>query len=317
MLTRKGVILAKSEVTYGTDPTPTVAANAILIKDMDIKPTGAVIERDFLRSSLSPFKFVRGLREVDVTFKTEIKGTGTAGSLPATGWEGVLFKSCGMRETITTGTSVVYTPLSSSFPSCTLYAYKDGIYHKITGCRGTFKLRFEVGKYVEAEWTMKGLYAAPTDATPAAQTFSSVVPPVVLAAGLTIIGPPDTPATYSPVATVLEIDINNSLASRKSINATDGIVEQIITGRTPQGSLDPETVTEATHPFWTAWSAGNDYALNIGPIGSTAGNILSVDAPVIQYQDISYADRDGLLTYSVPFRCAGDDGDDELVITFT
>lgn len=310
MLTRKGVILAKTEGTYGTDPTPTVSADAILIKDLDIKPTGETITRDFLRSSLSPLAFVRGLKEVELTFKTEIKGTGTAGSLPATGWEGVLFKACGMRESVTAGTSVIYAPLSSSFPSCTIYGYKDGIYHKVTGCRGTFKLRFEVGKYIEADWTLRGLYTAATDATPATQTFSSTIPPVCLSSGITI-------GTYSPVATVLEIDINNTLASRKSLNDASGIVEQIITGRTPQGSLDPETVTEATHGFWTAWAAGTSYALNIGPIGSTAGNIITIDAPVIQYRDITYGDRDGILTYSIPFQMSGNSGDDELVITFT
>ena len=39
MLTKRTLLLAKEEVTYGTDPTPTVAANAIEAYDVEIKET--------------------------------------------------------------------------------------------------------------------------------------------------------------------------------------------------------------------------------------------------------------------------------------
>lgn len=310
MLTRKTVILAKVETTYGQDATPTPSANALLVRDVDIRPTGEVVERDFYRSVLSRLPFVRGIKGVELSFTTELKGTGTAGSLPSWGWEGELLRACGMSETINAGTSIVYEPVSTGFESCTIYVYKDGIFHKVLGCRGSFTLRGEVGKYLEAQFTFRGLYQAPTDANPAAQTFSSVVPPVLLSAGCSIGG-------YSPVFTRIEIAMNNELGRRLDANDSNGLKEILITGRAPGGSLDPETVTEATKAFWNEWAAATAQALSIGPVGSTAGNKIQITAPKLQYENITYGDREGILTYEIPFRLAMDSGDDELTITFS
>lgn len=310
MLIRKTVILAKIESTYGVDPVPTVGANALLVKDVEIKPAGETITRDFLRSSLSPLTHRRGIKHQTVSFVTELKGAGTPGALPAWGWEGVLLRACGLQETINAGVSIAYAPRSSSFESCTLYVYRDGIFHKLVGCRGTVSFTLEVGKIPTAKFEMSGLYVSPVDGTPSAQSFSTVEPATVLAAGFTCGG-------YAAVAEKLEISLNNSLAQRKSINSPTGILEWIITGRDPNGSFDPETVTEATEDFWAKWEAAESMELAIGPIGSTSGNIVSLSAPAMQYREINYADRNGLLAYQIPFGLAGNNGDDELVITFS
>jgi hypothetical protein len=310
MLTRKSVVLAKIETAYGTDPVPTPVANAILIKDLDIKPTGETMKREFLRSSLSQLQFVRGMKWVTVQFKTELKGTGTRGQVPSWGWEGVLFRACGMSETVTASTSIVYAPVSTGFESATLYVYKDGIFHKVTGCRGTFSIDLSVGKYGEVTWDFTGIYVSPVDATPTAQTFSSVTPPTVLSAALSIGG-------YSPIAERLQVSLNNQIAARKSMNSATGILEQVITGREPSGSFDPEAVLEATNAFWSQWENATARALTCGPIGSSSGNMITIEAPKIQYQDITYADRNGVLTYECPFSLAMNTGDDELTITFT
>lgn len=310
MLTRKSVVLAKIEETYGTDPVPTVSANAILVNDVDIKPTGEAVERNHLRSTLSPLEFVRGIKSVEVSFKTELKGTGTRGALPAFGWEGVLFRACGMSEVVTEETSIVYQPVSTGIESCTLYVYKDGICHKVSGCRGTFKLTGEVGKYMVVEWTFNGLYVSPVDLAPGAQTFSAVKPPLVLGGSFTI-------GAYAAVLTKVEIDIGNTVSQRKSINEANGIASFEITARSPQGSIDPEVVAEETYAFWQKWEEAAAAALNLGPLGAVSGNIVTIAAPKVQHKDQTYSDRDGMLAYSIPFALAGNAGDDELVITIT
>lgn len=309
MLTRKTVILAKVEGTYGQDATPTPSANAILVKNVDVKPVGELVERDFLRTTLSPLEFVRGMKEHELSFETELKGTGSAGATPSWGWEGELLRACGLDETINTGVDISYEPVSASFESVTIYVYKDGIFHKLLGCRGTFVISGTVGQYLTVRWTFRGLYVAPTDTSPGAQTFSSIKPPVLLSAGLTI-------ASYSPVATSIEVAANNDLGRRTDINDAAGVKEILITGRKPGGSFDPESVLEATHPFWADWSAATAKALNIGPIGSTAGNKITITAPKLQLEEISYGDREGLQTYETPFRLAMSSGDDELKIKF-
>lgn len=309
MLTRKTVILAKVETTYGTDATPTPSANAILVKNVEAHPVGEVVDRDFYRSVLSPLEFVRGMKEHELSFETELKGTGTAGQLPTWGWEGELLRACRMDETVNTGVDITYAPISTGFESCTIYVYKDGIFHKMLGCRGTYVISGAVGQYLVVRWTFRGIYVSPADQTPGAQTFSSVKPPLLLSAGLTI-------ASYSPVANAIEIDMGNTLGRRTDFNEATGLKEIMITGGKPVGSLDPETVTEATNAFWADWEAATARALNIGPIGGTAGNKITISAPKMQLEDIRYGDREGILTYATTFRLAGSSGDDELVIKF-
>lgn len=310
MLTRRTVILAKIEADYGVDPVPSVTSDAILVKNVDYKGLGESVVRDFLRSSLSPLPQLRGIKHQTVSFETELKGTGSAGVVPAWGWEGVLLRACGFAQSVSAGVDIVYAPVSAAFESCTLYVYRDGIFHKMVGCRGNCSLNFEVGKLPVAKFEMSGLYVSPVDATPAAQTFSTVPPPMVLAAGFTCGG-------YPAVTEKLDINMGNTLAQRKSMNAATGLVEWLITGRDPNGSFDPEAVTEATEDFWAKWEAAEELELALGPIGGTPGNIITLGAPKMQYRDLSYADRNGQLAYNITFGLAGDNGDDEISITFS
>jgi hypothetical protein len=310
LLTRKTAILAKLEVTYGTDPVPTAAANALLVRNVSLKPTGETIKRDFVRDSLSPLTFLRGIKEVELSFETELKGSGVRGSLPAWGWEGVLLQACGMTETVTAATSIAYNPTSDTPESCTIYVYRDGLFHKVTGCRGNFKLTCEVGKFPMIAWTFKGIFNSVVDAAVAAQTFSTVTPVTCLNTVLSVDG-------YGPCVEKIEIDLNNSLTARKCMSAASGITEWMITGREPQGSFDPEAVLEADEDFWNKWETADDFALTLGPIGTVSGNIVTITAPKMQYKDLTYGDRNGILTYDTPFGLAGNAGDDELIITIT
>ena len=48
--TNKRTILAKTESTYGTDPTPTGSANAILLRNLSVVPLdGEFVNRDLIR----------------------------------------------------------------------------------------------------------------------------------------------------------------------------------------------------------------------------------------------------------------------------
>ncbi|MFZ2447495.1 MAG: phage tail tube protein [Syntrophobacteraceae bacterium] len=309
MLTRNTVVLAKIEAAYGTDPVPTPSANAIAVRDLEIKPAGETVERNIMRGTLSPLRFVRGTKSVEVAFKTEMKGTGTRGALPSRGWEGVLFRACGMGQTINAGVDIVYAPVSTGFESCTLYVYRDGLFHKVTGCRGTFRIGAEAGKPALAEWKFKGLYLSPAAASPGALQFNEALSPVAAGAGFTIGG-------FGPVAEKCEVDINNTVVERKSLIAAGGVAGFEITGRRPQGSFDPEAVAESSHPFWSNWESASPLAL-ILQVGSADGNRFSIEAPALQYRDIGPADRDGRAVYQVPFALSMSAGDDELAVRFS
>lgn len=309
MLTRKTVVLAKTESLYGADPLPAPSADAIAVSDLEIRPAGEMVERNILRGTLSPSRFAMGTKSIGITFRTEIKGSGTRGVLPARGWEGALFRACGMAETVSVGNEIVYAPASADFASCTLYVYRDRLFHKILGCRGSVKIIVEVGKPAFAEWKFKGFYDSPVDASPSAPAFSGIIPPIAAQAGFTIGG-------FEPVAGKVEVDLNNVIAERRSMTAVNGVAGFEITGRNPLGSFDPEAAVESSHPFWGNWANAVPLSMSLA-VGNSDGNRFSIEAPAVQYRDFTSEDKEGRLLYQVPFSLAADKGDDELVIRFS
>jgi hypothetical protein len=117
MLIRNSFILAKSEATYGVDPSP-VAANAIRVKSIEITPlTGDRIERKLLRGFMGAgAKTLLTKQHVAVTITLEWGGSGTAGTAPRFG--PLLTSSC-MAAT-TTGSAVTGSAQAGSAGSITL-----------------------------------------------------------------------------------------------------------------------------------------------------------------------------------------------------
>jgi hypothetical protein len=80
------ILLAKSEVTYGTDPTPTGAANAILASDVTFSPMeGDVVKRNNETPYFATKSAVTTGFKSTISFSVEAVGSGTAGTPPAWG----------------------------------------------------------------------------------------------------------------------------------------------------------------------------------------------------------------------------------------
>ena len=77
MLTRIALALFKNETTYGVDPTPAPATDAVLISDLTMTVDGRVLNRNTLDASLSRRPHVIGRKLINVSFRTELKGSGT------------------------------------------------------------------------------------------------------------------------------------------------------------------------------------------------------------------------------------------------
>ena len=178
MLTRKSVVLAKIEGTYGLDPTPTGPNDSILVSNPEVRVDGELLTRDFVRESLSPIGHVIGKRKVTISFETELKGSGAAGTAPETS---PLYQSCGMDEAIVASTSVTYSPESDSaqIKSCTMYVYFDGTMHEINGCRGSFNLNLEAGMFGKIQWNFEGKYVRPVDVALPSTTFDATLPEII------------------------------------------------------------------------------------------------------------------------------------------
>ena len=205
--------------------------------------------------------------------------------------------------------ALCYRPISDplAMKSATVHFYRDGIRHVMTGARGDVEFTFNVGKYPLAKFTIQGSYNDPADIAMPSPTFQNIVPAVCVNAGLHI-GSVDMTKTC---ATAISLKMANDVKARECINATEGRLGFDITGRKPTGSVDPEATALADFNPWAAWKASTPAAI-YATIGSVAGNQIRISVPNAVYDDVSYGDRNGLVTYSLPFTCKGGAyGDDE------
>lgn len=310
MLTRKTVILAGLETTYGTDPALLSTANGILASDVNIDIKGEVLKREVVRDSLSQMSHVIGMKEVELTFKTEVKGNGS-GTNPEMD---SLLQACGFNTAAHALTANIIYSLQSTednLKSISLYVYKDKNRHKVTGARGTVKFNLEAGKYGFAEWTINGIYnAVETLSTPDISGIGVNKPPVIYGAGFQIGG-------FSPVCSKLEIDLGNKLARRDDLNALSGVAGFIITSREPKMKFDADAVVEASNPFWGDW-AGNVIDTYAVQAGTTAGNVVKFNG-FFELESNKYGDKDGITKYECEAALVSstpDTQNDELTITF-
>jgi len=317
-LKKRSLLLAKVEVTEGVDPVPAPATDALLVSNPNVKPTGELLVRDFDRASLSPLPHVIGLKEVEVTFATELKGSGTAnvggaGDIPEID---PLLQACGFAVTLTAESPpasgngfIEYDPASDNLKTITLYVYLDGILHKISGCRGSFSFNAEAGKFGTFEWTFKGLYTQPTDAAiPGGAVFNNQTPPPFLNANLALAG-------YAAIVQAFTFDMANDIQRRENANSAEGVIGFVLGGRDTQGSINPEAVSEATHPFWADWKNAVQKAFS-ATFGSVAGAKIDITAPKVQAREMTWGDRNTVRTYEIPMTLAQNAGDDEVKLKF-
>jgi hypothetical protein len=305
------VLLAKEEGTYNSDPTPTVAANAIESSVVKVNFNADLLTRDNLRSNISAVAPVVGKRFVEVQFTCELKGSGTAGVAPRIG---DLIEACAFSEVASVGSSVVYQPCSSNKKSVTLYIYDldsaSAVLHKVTGAIGDVKLKATAGQYGVLDFTFRGNYNADADvALPSAPTYDTTVPPVVESCQLTV------NSVNSLVIQEISLSMDNAIIEREDVNSANGLKGFEITGRDPKGTINPEAVLAATYNFTADWAASAQRALSM-VVGSVAGNRVMITAPKLVIESVSDGDRNGLLTRDVPFRLGQNAGNDEVVLKF-
>jgi len=308
ILKRKTQVAYKAETNEGTAETPGTG-DCFLVFDPGYDPDIARYKRDPARNNLSQLESLPGERSGKMTFIAELVGSGTKGVAPA--WGG-LMKACGFAESISTGTSVTYTPASASVPSLTLSMYLDGILKKMWGCRGDVKLVLEKGKPGLLHFTFTGADFSLTDAAMlSGVSYSAVKPKVFLGAQFSI-------DSYAAIISKLEVQAGNVVALRDSVNAASGFLSAFISDRDPKAVFDPEAVTVDTKDFFGMWR-GSTGAAMAATLGSTAdtGNMFVINAPKAQVEDVKSADRKSIRVFNITAGLKGNTGDDELSIVIS
>ncbi|MBU1692298.1 MAG: hypothetical protein KJ958_05525 [Gammaproteobacteria bacterium] len=170
MLTRKRTILGKIETTYGQDPTPSGASNAILVSNINPTPQETeMADRNLIRPHLGSSEQLPVAIHSMVEFDVEVAGSGTAGVAPA---YGPLLRACAFAETILAA-AVTGTAQAGGASVVTLAAGAsavDNFYRSLTirttGGTGSGQSRV-IASYVGATKvaTVSEAWTTPPDAT--------------------------------------------------------------------------------------------------------------------------------------------------------
>ena len=208
LLTRKRTILAKIETVYGTDPTPTGAANAILVRNVNITPQETEIaSRDLVRPFLGNSEQLPVAIHAAVDFEVEIAGAGTAGVAPA---YGPLLRACGFAELILAA-AVAGTAQAGGASTITLAVAASGV----DSTYNFFTIRITGGTGSGQSRVISGYVGATKVAT-------------VYEAWVT---PPDITSTYSIDAQVVYAPVSIGFESATLYFNVDGVLHKLTGAR--------------------------------------------------------------------------------------
>lgn len=96
--TRARLLLVKNEAVSGTEETPTPAANAVRVENLQVTPNFDVIDTNEVNASLDDDGPIVGGGNMGLTAEVLLKGAGTAGAAPE---YGTLLRGSALSETIT------------------------------------------------------------------------------------------------------------------------------------------------------------------------------------------------------------------------
>ena len=306
------VLLARTETTYGTDPTPAAASHAILIRNANLTPEGLRMnERGAIRGSIGKLQKVYGGQLARLSFECEVKGSGTAGTAPEIG---ALLKACAMDETIVAVTSVTYQTVSTNHESVTMYYFEGGRKrHILRGCRGTVSFRLEAGGIMVAAFEFVGHHDEPTDQSQPTPAYNATVPRAGLGMAVSLNG------VTALVAKSWDFGLNNVIAFPPSLAAADGYGDVIITGRDVMGSLLIESELDSVIDVDALLRAGTRFAFASGVLGSVPGNRVQLTTPASStyVTNSEWAEADGLRNRNVPLAVDDSTSDQEISLIFT
>ena len=244
-MTRKQLLLAEIESTYGTDPTPENSLNAIATSEVNITPlAGSNVTRNIVKPYFGNQANIIVEKYVTIDFEVEVTGH-VSSSAPQ---YGVLLKACGFSEASVVDTGTVYsliTPstLTQAGTSATMYFQRDGIKHILTGARGTVSFDFTVKQLPKMKFTFTGQLGTITDSalSTSGLVYNAITPIPVLTTNteITLFG-------YSPVVESLTLDIANDVKYRTLV----GSETVIIADRKPKGNIKFEVPSLSTKNFF-------------------------------------------------------------------
>jgi len=295
------ILLAKIETSYGVDPTPSGAANAILATNVVLSPMeGNDVSRDLETPYLGAQATIPTELHMKISFKVELQGGGTAGTPP--GW-GPLLRACAVAETVAAGTSVTYNPITDSHESIALHLWIDGTRYVLLGGRGSCKINVTAQAIPYLEFEFQGFFTQPGEQARPTPTLTGFQKPSVATKANT---PTFTIAGSNFTMRSFKLDLGNKIENRFLI----GSESVLITDRADMIETSVEATLLTTFNPFTQAAAQSAVPVKLVH-GTTAGKIATLNAPTAQLQRLqSLENQQGVLEWPlrmVPLPTSGND----------
>lgn len=291
-LTRKTLVLAKRESSYGTDATPGYSganSSAMLLWD-EVNPIQVdtkILDQQVVRASFSKYPDLVGRQLYKIKPKTMLMTTpggghahsdagwtsgtgdkcGTAAVAGVPPFFGPLLRACATKETVNSSSSVVYAPVSSNFSSATVHVWADALKHVSTGVYGTSTFEGRAGEGIDIMFDMQGNYTAPIDTQPISGLGTIMYPvdgkKLVEKESLTISSGYVAPVSHGiqtpvtgPIVRSFKFDLGVNIIERPDMNSPYGLFGLWPTDRKPTLDLviEVENNLITTSPYFNPWS---------------------------------------------------------------
>lgn len=300
-------IVVKVETTYGTDATPTGAANSVQTFEGSVQLEADQLARNQDRSFFGSNPFTLINKRGTVEFEVEMIGAATVGTKAPIG---DVLRACGHAEVLVPTTSATYNPVSSGFASATIYFEHAGLTFKLVGCRGSIEWTLAIDSYAKGRVRFTGLIAAATPTEAAIAGFAPTgfqAPPAIEVDTWTV--------TVGGVAlNAVQISLNQN-ATTQLYHGSEAR-EVSFRDREANGRLMVFQEALATWNPWNLANAHTDVAI-VSAINGGAGKIATLNIPKAQLQYPQLTDRDGAMVWDIPFVAKPNTGNDEYSWAFT
>lgn len=303
MKSNKKLLIAKLETTYGTDATPTVGTDDILISNFTINPLNV---RYAERNHALPYFGGRGQINVGDTMQMEcdieMSGAGAVATIPE---YGVLLRACAMAETVTPTTGpVTYSLISDAEESASIYFYWDGVRHKMLGAFGSAEWKLSEGQIPYIHVTFEGLYGGIAEAAPGTPVLTGFQKPLAITRTNTTF----TLHGYAAPLASLTITQGNEHVYKNRPNSE----RMHFTNRVTKGQVVIECPKPTVKDFFTICRNGTEGALALTH-GTAAGNKAILSAGQVQLTNPRTSEGDNMVMLTMDMNFIPTDaGNDEL-----
>ena len=120
---------------------------------------------------------------------------------------------------------------------------------------------------------------------------------------------------FNAVVEKFHFNQGNDIQIRPDVSSSEGYIGTRLVSRKPEGGINPEADLVANYDFWAKFTAAARLPFQMR-VGSMAGNTVWIVAPGVQYTGMTYADRNGILTYDAGLKFPGYTDNDEVQFHF-